>query len=305
MEEILLAVILFSVSAIIIVQIIIYMVQKKKFQSVDKINESALKLDGTVSTIQILSKTLFEQVADVKGLQTDIKLSFQNFYDKLIMKPSVRGSVGEGIVKYILSSFPENLWKEQCEISGCGRVDFAIFLPPDNRILPMDSKFSLPEDFFSESELKEGELVFMDGDQRKRANSLVINRTKEIIKYINPSAGTLNFALIFIPDSVYLALTNDTLRHLQNSRVIPVNTSGLISTLFLIERQYVSIKISKAVNYLDEIKSTVESQFSIISGILAKAEKQGQNSTNNVKKAIRSLQKAEDNILGTFGLLEE
>ena len=41
----------------------------------------------------------------------------------LIIKPSVRGSVGEGIVKFILNRFPEELWKEQCEIPGCGIVD--------------------------------------------------------------------------------------------------------------------------------------------------------------------------------------
>jgi len=179
MEELILAITIFSVIIIVVVQIVIYLVLRNKFQSVDKINESALKLDGTVTTIQALSNTLFKQVDDVRVLQTDIKLSFQNFYDTLIMKPSVRGRVGEGIVRFILSSFPENLWQEQCNISGCGIVDFAIFMPPDNRILPMDSKFSLPGGFFSEGELKEGELIVMDKIQRKKANSLVINRTRK------------------------------------------------------------------------------------------------------------------------------
>jgi len=98
---------------------------------------------------------------------------------------------------YLFLNICSFLWKEQCEIPGCGRVDFAIYMPPDNKILPMDSKFSLPEDFFPEIEMKEGELVFMNNDQRKKANSLVINRTKEIIKYINPSAivkKNLNFS---------------------------------------------------------------------------------------------------------------
>ncbi|MFW9881434.1 MAG: DNA recombination protein RmuC [Candidatus Thorarchaeota archaeon] len=305
MEEIILTVIISLVSIIIIVQIIIYVILRKKFQSVDKINESTLRLDGTVSTIQSLSNTLFKQVDDVKVIQTDLKLSFQNFYDMLIMKPSVRGRVGEGIVKFILSSFPENLWQEQCEISGCGIVDFAIFMPPDNRILPMDSKFSLPQDFIPDGELREGDLIFMNKDQRKKANLLVINRTKEVRKYINPTMGTMNFALIFIPDSVYLALTNDTLRELQSNKVIPVNTSGLISTLFLIERQYVSIKISEAVNRLEDIKSTLENEFLTIGNILATAEKQGENSNKNIRKALSSLKKAENNILETFGLLEE
>jgi len=222
----------------------------------------------------------------------------------LIMKPSVKGRVGEGIVKFILSSFPEKLWKEQYKISGSGIVDFAIFMPPDDKILPMDAKFSLPEGII-ERVLEEGEIVFLNKEQRKKANTLVIKRMREVTKYINPLEGTMDFALIFIPDSVYLALTNETLGELQSNRVIPVNTSGLISTLFLIERQYISIRISKAVDRLENIKFTMESQFSKISVTLRKAETQGENSNKNITNAIQQLKSAENKILESFGLLEE
>ena len=127
---------------------------------------------------------------------------------------------------------------------------------------------------------------------------------KEIIKYIKPLEGTMNFALIFIPDSIFLALTSDCLNELRSNRVIPVNTSGLISTLFLIERQYNSIKISEAVNRLDDIISTTQNQFLDVSNILSTAEKQSQNVNNNVSKAIRSLKIAENKILESFNLLE-
>jgi len=305
LDEILLGVIIFSVALIIVIEFIIYKEFEKRFQSIDKFSDSASKLDGTVSTMQTLSSNLFNQVNAVKDLQADLKLKFQNFYDMLIMKPSVKGRVGEGIVKFILSSFPEDLWEDQCEINGCGIVDFAIFMPPDRKILPMDAKFSLPEDIFPETELREGEFIFLDKDKRKKANTLAIKRMKEVIKYINPSVGTMNFALMFIPDSVYLAITNETLKELRSNRVIPVNTSGLISTLFLIERQYVSIKISEVVDHLEDIKYTVEGQFSKITEDLRKAETQSRNSYKNIGSAINSLIQAEDNILRSFGLLEE
>ncbi len=145
----------------------------------------------------------------------------------------------------------------------------------------------------------------MNKEQRKKANSLVIKQMGEVIKYIDPLAGTMNFALIFIPDSVYLALTNETLSELQTNRVIPVNTSGLISTLYLIERQYISIRISKAVDRLEDIKYAIEGQFSIITGILKKAETQGENLNKNITNAIQQLKSAENKILVSFGLLEE
>ncbi len=304
MEVVISVIIIIFVVVIVIIVSMIYMFLRNKFQSIDIIRDSASKLDGTVSTIQTLSSNLFTQVAGLTKLQTELKLNFQSFYDMLIMKPSVKGRVGEGIVKFILSSFPEKLWKEQHNISGSGIVDFAIFMPPDNRILPMDAKFSLPEGII-ERELEEGEIVFLSKEQRKLANSQVIKRMKEVVKYINPLEGTMNFALIFIPDSVYLALTNETLSELQSNRVIPVNTSGLISTLFLIERQYVSIKISKAVDRLEDIKSTMENQFAKISNILKKAETQVENSNKNITNAIQQLKKAENKILESFGLLEE
>jgi len=304
MEVTILTIIIIFVIVIVLIEAMIYMFLRNKFQAMDTISDSASKLDGTVSTIQILSSNLFDQIAGLTKLQSELKLNFQSFYDMLIMKPSVKGKVGEGIVKFILSSFPEKLWKEQYKISGSGIVDFAIFMPPDNRILPMDAKFSLPEGII-ERELEEGEIVFLNKEQRKKANSLVIKRMQEVIKYINPLEGTMNFALIFIPDSVYLALTNETLGTLQSNRVIPVNTSGLISTLYLIERQYISIRISKAVDRLEDIKSTMESQFSKISDTLKKAETQGENSNKNITNAIQQLKSAENKILVSFGLLEE
>ena len=304
MEVAILTIIIISVIVIVFIEAMIYMFLRNKFQAIDTIRDSASKLDGTVSTIQILSGNLFEQIAGLTKLQSELKLNFQSFYDMLIMKPSVKGKVGEGIVRFILSSFPEKLWKEQYKISGSGIVDFAIFMPPDGRILPMDAKFSLPEGII-ERELEEGEIVFLNKEQRKKANTSVIKRMQEVTKYINPLEGTMDFALIFIPDSVYLALTNETLGELQSNRVIPVNTSGLISTLFLIERQYISIRISKAVDKLEDIKFTMESQFSKISVTLRKAETQGENSNKNITNAIQQLKSAENKILESFGLLEE
>ena len=304
MDEAILIIVIISIVVTITINLIIYMFLRNKFQAIDIIRDSAIKLDTTVSTITTLSGNLFKQIAGLTKLQSELKLNFQNFYDMLIMKPSVKGRVGEGIVKFILSSFPEKLWKEQYKISGSGVVDFAIFMPPDDRILPMDAKFSLPEGIIERS-LEEGEIVFLNKEQRKKANSQVIKRMREVTKYINPLEGTMNFALMFIPDSVYLALTNETLSELQSNRVIPVNTSGLISTLFLIERQYISIRISKAVDRLEDIKSTMEIQFAKISDTLKKAEVQGENSNKNITNAIQQIKKAETKILESFGLLEE
>ncbi len=222
------------------------------------------------------------------------------------MKPSAKGTLGEGIVRTILTNFPEELWKEQYPLpGGMGRVDFAIFMPPDNLILPLDSKFSISEELLPEKNVEEGELLFLSKEERKKINQRVLNRIPEVARYINPSAGTMNFALMFIPDYIYLSLNNETIKSLQTSKVIPVNTSGLLSTLFLIERQHASVKISKVVDQLEDIKNTVENNFNAIIQLLKKAEKQNTDSLNNIRKTIASIDKAKDEIFVQFGLLED
>ena len=56
---------------------------------------------------------------------------------------------------------------------------------------------------------------------------------------------------------------------------------------------------------LEDIKSTIISQFSIISVILNTAETQGVNLNNNITRAIHQLKSAENKVLESFGLLEE
>ena len=70
-------------------------------------------------------------------------------------------------------------------------------------------------------------------------------RMKEIKKYINPETGTADFALMFTQDFIYNLLDNETLKEFQRNRVIPVNPSGLMVTLFWVQRLYTSYQFSK------------------------------------------------------------
>ncbi|MHA1232753.1 MAG: DNA recombination protein RmuC [Candidatus Helarchaeota archaeon] len=298
-------VIIGSIISTAVILIVIYLIIDKKLQNIDKINESSIKLENTASIIEKLSFSLSSQINSIKTISTQLNLDFQKFYNTLIMKPSVRGSTGEGIVKFILNFFPEDLWQEQFKIQDSGTVDFAIFMPPDRRVLPLDSKFSLSEDLIPNIEISEGEIIFLNKQQRDKINKKVIENAKIITKYINPAVGTTNFALMFIPDSVYLALKNETLNKISSLKIIPVNTSGLLSTLFLIERQYASIKISKVVDHLEDIKSTIENNFATTIKILQTAQNQVKNANKNIKKAINSIENAEIDILTQFGLIEK
>ena len=64
---------------------------RDKFQSIDTINDSAIKLDTTVSSIEKLNATLFNQVDDLRKLGTDLKFNFQHAHNEAHSKRSGRG----------------------------------------------------------------------------------------------------------------------------------------------------------------------------------------------------------------------
>jgi len=218
-------------------------------------------------------------------MQENLDGRVSTLFDVLAMKPSARGGIGEGIVRFIIGALPETCWCEKPTITGIeGQMDFALFLPPDGKILPLDSKFTLPTDLH-----EEGELIFLEKEQRRKLNREIINRSKEVTKYISPINGTMDFAMMFIPDAVYNGLDQDTLNELRIQKVVPVNTSGLLATAFLIEQQHTFVQINEAAQRLGEIYSTLKNVFSKLRKILKGTDKNIRLASNKVTEMQQAL----------------
>jgi len=147
-------------------------------------------------------------------------------------------------------------------------------------------------------------LVFLDKEKRKSINKAVRSRIREVVEYIRPEKGTTDFALMFIPDAIYGALDVDSINEFRNERVIPVNTSGLMATIMMVERQYISAKMNEAIEHLDDILKIVETKFRETSKALKKAETQARHSHENIEQAIKILQEAKKTILQKFYILK-
>lgn len=279
--------------------IFIYILFKKRFESLSGITESAEKLKTTVETVEKFSTGILQQIDSMRNIQQNLQEKFTSFFDMLAMKPSTKGIVGEGIVKMILSSLPEECWCEQHQIPDSGKVDFVVHLASIGRILPIDAKFTIPSDLE-----EEGQLVFLDKEKKKSINNAIRSRISEVVKYIRPEKGTTDFALMFIPDAVYSVLDTDSYNEFRNKRVIPVNTSGLMATIMMVERQYISTKMSEAIEHLDDILRVVNSKFGETSEALKKAEAQARYSHQNIEQAIILLEKAQRTILNKFNILK-
>ncbi|MFX0197258.1 MAG: DNA recombination protein RmuC [Candidatus Hodarchaeota archaeon] len=247
----------------------IYFLFSSRLQALQEIGSSANKLEVTVNTIQNLSSGFLEHLNSMRTMQENLDGRVSTLFDVLAMKPSARGGIGEGIVRFIIGALPETCWCEKPNITGIeGQMDFALLIPPDNKILPLDSKFTLPKDLH-----EEGELIFLEKEQRQKLNREITKRSKEVTKYISPSNGTMDFAMMFIPDAVYNGLDQDTLNELRIQKGVPVNTSGLLATAFLIEQQHTFVQINEAAQRLGEIYSTLKNVFNKLRNILKGTDK--------------------------------
>lgn len=141
---------------------------------------------------------------DLKAMQEKIKdiSSFQEIFKA----PKLRGQWGEANLEYILSQYyPEKLYDVQHTFSSGLQVDAVLNLPND-KMLPIDAKFS--SENFTKMVEAEGEEE-KDFFRKKFARDLKKQIDSISEKYILPGEGTVDFALMYVPaEAVYYEIIN-------------------------------------------------------------------------------------------------
>ena len=193
----------------------------------------------TVKTLQENSKQLNERldtaarvIRDVEkevGQMSEIGRNMRELQD-FLKSPKLRGNIGEQVLKDLITQmFPKTSFFLQYEFRSGEKVDAAI--KTDAGILPIDSKFPM-ENYIKmtkakdtkEKEIFEKEFL---RDIRKHIDAISN-------KYILPSEGTMDFALMYIPsESVYYEVVNQTevLDYARKLRVYMVSPSTLYAHL--------------------------------------------------------------------------
>ena len=267
---------------IILILIIYYYVQTaKKFRKLEEITDAARTFTSQVNTI-IESVSKF--TSDLRNIHMEISKGFNKFVSLLTLKPSVRGFVGESLANIILSKLPETIFFRQVQIDKY-KVDFAIELYPDGRLLPIDAKFTLPPGI-----LDKEDLYVLTDKEIDEINKAVLQRANEVKKYIRPDLGTTNFAVMFIPDLVFYHLKEETWEKLRNSKIIPAGTASLLSIVLLAEQKYFHAKISEAAEKLTDMHNIIEKRIEETEEFINKALKQAENAINNIRKARETIE---------------
>lgn len=146
------------------------------------VTEKLTKLEGT-------NKNVGDIANELKTLQN------------VLQNPKQRGVIGEYYLDQILkNTLPPGAYQLQYKLGEGLIVDAAIIL--DDRILPLDSKFSL-ENYNRLLEAKPEEIDVL----AKSFKEDLKRRIDETAKYILPGKGTLDQALMFIPsEAIYYDL---------------------------------------------------------------------------------------------------
>lgn len=154
----------------------------------------------------------------------------------LLSVPKLRGTVGELMLEELLRQvFPESLYRMQHTFPGGERVDAVLTI--GGRLVPVDSKF--PLEACQRMLAAEGE---QRGRERRAFQRGVRARIDEIAeRYIQPSQGTYDFALMYIPAErvYYEAVIRDenldgddsVMAYAMARRVVPVSPNTFYAYL--------------------------------------------------------------------------
>lgn len=203
----------------------------------------------SIKTIQEITKQLTELERTNKGVG-DVANELKTLQN-VLQNPKQRGVLGEYYLEQILkNTLPPGAYQLQYKLGEGLIVDAAIIL--DDRVLPLDSKFSL-ENY---NRLLEAKPEEQDALGRAFKEDLK-RRIDETSKYILPGKGTLDQALMFIPsEAIYYDLLankvgignvsgRNLMQYAAEKRVTIVGPSTLSAMLQTIMQGLRSIEIHK------------------------------------------------------------
>ena len=264
------------------------------------------RLDNAARVIQGVEKEV--------GQMSEIGRNMRELQD-FLKSPKLRGNIGEQVLKDLIAQmFPKSSFHLQYEFKSGEKVDAAI--QTDAGILPIDSKFPMEnyQKMTKATEKPEKDAFEKEFIRDVRKHIDAISK-----KYILPSEGTMDFALMYIPsESVYYEVVNqtDVIDYARRSRVYMVSPSTLYAHLQTILLSFEGKKIeskskelftllrSMQIDYkkIDENMSTLGkhlnnayAQFgNVLSGFSSLGQKL--NSTNNLESKQKEIDKGGDNL---------
>ncbi len=195
----------------------------------DSVASSLLENTRDITTRLERASLVIAELKKETGAFSEIGRSMKDLQDYL-KSPKLRGNIGEMVLTDLISQiFPKSSYLLQYSFKSGDKVD--VIVKTDAGLLPIDSKFPL-ENF----QKMVGETNPENAAAYKRLFTKDVRLHIKAIssKYLLPSEGTLDFALMYIPsESIYyeIVMQDELMDFARNSRVYPVSPSTLYAAL--------------------------------------------------------------------------
>jgi DNA recombination protein RmuC len=241
----------------------------------------------------------YSQMAYELGRVQEIGRGMKEFQD-FLRSPKLRGNIGEEILKDLLEqSLPQSNFSLQYQFKE-GRIVDAI-IKTNQGIIPIDSKFPM-ENFRRTHDDKEE-----NKKQAKRDFTRDIRKHISDIssKYILPSEGTVDFALMYIPsEQIYYEINAqypDILDYANEKRIYLVspNTFNYFLKTVLLSLQGARIeegakKIIRGMKSVQQETINFERDFSVLTSHIDHAKTSSERTKVRLDKLINKIERLEE-----------
>lgn len=258
--------------------------QNKAFTDILQENSRSLneRLDNAARVIGAVQKNI--------GEMSEIGRSMKDL-QAFLKSPKMRGNIGEQVLKELLGqTLPKQTFHLQYAFKSGAIVDAAI--QSSTGMIPIDSKFPL-ENY---RKIQEAQNENEQTEYRKLFQRDVKKHILDIAaKYILPSEGTTEFALMYIPsEAVYYEICNDPdlFDFAHHKGVMPVAPSTFYAFLRTILMSYEGQKIEARAKEILRVLKSLQKDYGEIDaslGVLGKHLTNAYNQMNNVRTGFTLL----------------
>jgi len=285
-----------------------------------KIGESSKEVQESVKHQMTESLKLVKDVTEGLTKLEETNKNVLGFADQLqnlqdvLKNPKQRGVLGEYYLETVLKNvLPPNRFQMQYKFENGEIVDAVIFLEKD-KILPIDSKFSL-ENY---------NRILEERDQTKREEleksfkQDLKNRIDETSKYIRPKEGTMDFAFMFIPsEGIYYDLlinqvgavktnTRDLIEYaFQQKKVIIVSPTSFMAYLQTVLQGLRALQIEESAKEIRKNVEVLGRHIGAYDSFMAKLGNSLGTTVNHYNIAHKELKKIDKDVFKISGVSSE
>lgn len=280
----------------------------------EKIERNNVQLQSSMTKQISESAKIVEEVSKRLTKLDETNNRVVNVADELktlqnaLQNPKQRGVLGEFYLAQVLENvLPPNAFQIQYKFKNGEIVDAAIFLD-QNKILPVDSKFSL-ENY--------NRMVESKGEERKilakKVRDDLKTRIDETSKYIRPDENTMDFAFMFIPsESLYYDMLinkvgsqgseRDLIEYaFRDKRVIVVSPTSFMAYLQTVLQGLKSLKIEEQSKEIQKRVSQLGTHISKYEDLMQRLGKSLGTTVNHFNNAHKELGKIDKDVVKIAG----